>query len=122
MKFSQHNAGLANTIRRYSDHSLWVGDRELTASCLVAADEVVDTWAPRLVSDLCPENLAAVFALKPEVVVLATGTTAQFPRAAIRGEFGQRRVGLEVMALGAACRTYNVLIAEGRRAVLAAII
>lgn len=119
MKFSQHNAGTANIIRRYGDHSIWVGEQELTASCLVSAEQIVANWPPRSVAELAPAQLEAIFALNPKVVVLASGATAQFPRAAIRSEFGQRRIGFEVMALGAACRTYNVLIAEGRRAVIA---
>ena len=51
--------------------------------------------------------------------LLATGARAVFPRAALRAEFGARAIGLEVMELGAACRTFNVLVSEGRRAVLA---
>jgi uncharacterized protein len=119
VKFSQHNASSANIVRRYSAASIWVGEQELTASCLVSADRIVTDWPPRSVAEFEPPHLQAVFDLDPEVVALATGATAQFPRAAIRAEFGARRIGLEVMALGAACRTYNVLIAEGRRAVIA---
>jgi uncharacterized protein len=119
VKFSQHNPGSANVIRRYSDTSVYVGERELTASCLIAADQLVDAWPPRTVAEFAPPYLDAVFELRPEVVVLATGTRIEFPRAAIRGEFGARRIGLEVMEIGAACRTYNVLIAEGRRALAA---
>jgi uncharacterized protein len=59
--------------------------------------------------------------LAPEVVVLSTGAKQQFPRAALRAEFASRKVGLEVMEIGAACRTYNVLVGEERR-VLAAIL
>jgi uncharacterized protein len=62
-----------------------------------------------------------LFALKPEVVVLSTGTKQQFPRAALRAEFATRKIGLEVMEIGAACRTYNVLVGEERR-VLAAVL
>ncbi len=65
-----------------------------------------------------PEEL---FALAPEVVVLSTGATQRFPRAALRAEFATRKIGMEVMEIGAACRTYNVLVGEERR-VLAAVL
>ena len=55
----------------------------------------------------------ALFALAPEVVVLSTGAKQVFPRAALRAEFATRRIGLEVMEIGAACRTYNVLVGRG---------
>ena len=67
------------------------------------------------------EHLAPLFALAPEVVVLSTGAKQLFPRAALRAEFATRKIGLEVMEIGAACRTYNVLVGEERR-VLAAIL
>jgi uncharacterized protein len=53
--------------------------------------------------------------------VLATGTTQKFPRAALRAEFASRKIGLEVMEIGAASRTYNVLVGEERN-VLAAVL
>ena len=58
--------------------------------------------------------------LAPELVLLGTGPTQRFATAEVRGEFVRRRVGLEVMQLGAACRTFNVLVQEERR-VLAAL-
>ena len=53
--------------------------------------------------------------------MLSTGARQKFPRAALRAEFATRKIGLEVMEIGAACRTYNVLVGEERR-VLAAIL
>jgi uncharacterized protein len=76
---------------------------------------------PRSVEELRAEHLGPLFALEPEVVVLSTGVKQQFPRAALRAEFATRKIGLEVMEIGAACRTYNVLVGEERR-VLAAIL
>ena len=61
------------------------------------------------------DHLAPLFALEPEVVVLATGAQQKFPRAALRAEFAKRKIGLEVMEIGAACRTYNVLVGEERK-------
>ena len=52
---------------------------------------------------------------------MSTGATQKFPRAALRAEFATRKIGLEVMEIGAACRTYNVLVGEERN-VLAAVL
>jgi uncharacterized protein len=49
------------------------------------------------------------------VVVIGTGAVSQFAPPAIRALLAQQGVGLEVMELGAACRTYNVLVQEQRR-------
>ena len=120
MKFTQQHPEGLNLIRRYGPGFVAVGDREIRSSCLVSATTLSD-WTPRSVEELALEHLAPLFALEPEVVVLATGERQRFPRAALRAEFATRKIGIEVMEIGAACRTYNVLVGEERR-VLAAIL
>jgi len=120
MKFTQQLPSGINLIRRYGADFIAIGEQEIRESCLVSANSI-ESWAPRTVEELRIEHLAALFALAPEVVVLSTGAKQQFPRAALRAEFATRRIGLEVMEIGAACRTYNVLVGEERR-VMAAIL
>jgi uncharacterized protein len=120
MKFTQQHPDGVNVIRRYGPDYVAVGDQEVRSSCIVSATTLLD-WAPREVEELALEHFAPLFDLKPEVVVLATGARQRFPRAALRAEFATRKIGLEVMEIGAACRTYNVLVSEERR-VLAAIL
>jgi uncharacterized protein len=120
MKFTQQREDGINLIRRYGADFIAIGDHEIRASCIVGASTLLP-WTPRSVEELNAEHFAPLFALEPEVVVLSTGPRQQFPRAALRAEFATRRIGLEVMELGAACRTYNVLVGELRR-VLAAIL
>ena len=121
MKFTQHDAASTNVIRRYGADFIAIGDEEIRASCIVGAARVIREWPPRNVSELAPDHLAVLFELEPEVVVLSTGARQTFPRAALRAEFATRRIGLEVMEIGAACRTYNVLVGEERK-VLAAML
>jgi len=118
MKFTQQRAEGANLIRRYGADHILVGDREIRVSTIVTPAALID-WAPRNVEELSAAHLGALFDLSPEVVVLATGATQKFPRAALRAEFATRKIGLEVMEIGAACRTYNVLVGEDRKVVAA---
>jgi uncharacterized protein len=120
MKFTQQLPSGINLIRRYGADLVVIGDEEIRSSCLVTANSI-QSWTPRSVEELRAEHLRALFELAPEVVVLSTGVKQQFPRAALRAEFATRKIGLEVMEIGAACRTYNVLVGEERR-VLAAIL
>ena len=120
MKFTQQRRDGANLIRRYGADYIVVAEREIRDSTIVSATTIT-TWPPRSVEELTVAHLPALFELSPEVVVLATGATQKFPRAALRAEFATRRIGLEVMEIGAACRTYNVLVSEERK-VLAAIL
>lgn len=120
MKFTQHGATGANLIRRYGADFIVVGEQEIRSSCIVGVD-LMQSWAPRSVEEMDASALSALFALSPEVIVLSTGRTQRFPRAALRAEFASRRIGLEVMEIGAAARTYNVLVSEERK-VLAAVL
>jgi uncharacterized protein len=55
--------------------------------------------------------------MTPEVVLLGTGVRLYIPEIDITAYFNSRGVGFEVMDTGAACRAFNVLIAEDRRVV-----
>jgi uncharacterized protein len=103
-----------NLIRRYAAGEVHVGERILRASCIITADAIVEEWRP--------DDLEALFALKPDVVLLGKGEVQEFPPAALRAAFAERKIGLEAMTLGAACRTYNILVQEGRRVAAALVI
>jgi len=119
VKFTLEANSGANLIRGYSATEIRVGSTRVTRSCIVAAHSLVTEWEPATFADLTLAHLEAIFALDPEVVLLGTGPVQRFPAAAVRGAFAARRIGLEVMDLGAACRTFNVLIQEERRAAAA---
>jgi uncharacterized protein len=119
MKFIQQNPDGVNLIRRYGADFILVGTEEIRRSCIVSPTTLTRDWPPHGVAELKLELLAPIFALAPEVVVLSTGATQIFPRAALRAEFATRRIGIEVMEIGAACRTYNVLVSEERKVVAA---
>jgi uncharacterized protein len=115
VQFTLEPPSQANLIRGYSDRELRIGQLRVTRSCIVTATQLITEWPPLSFGELAPEHLDMIFALEPELVLLGTGTTQRFASMALRGAFVRRRVGLEVMELGAACRTFNVLVQEERR-------
>lgn len=115
MKFTLEPGVPANLIRGYSDHEIRIGERSVHDSCIVTADTLIAPWEPRSFAELEAAHLEALLALSPELIVLGTGQLQQFPSAEIRARLAQRGVGLEAMQLGAACRTFNVLVQEERR-------
>jgi uncharacterized protein len=119
MKFTLESSTRVNLVRAYSREELRIGEERVRASCIVSADRLITDWAPASFEALVPEHLTVIFALQPEVVLLGTGERQRFPPAQVRAAFAARSVGLEVMDLGAACRTYNILVQEERRAVAA---
>ena len=119
MKFTLESSSRVNLVRSYSRAELLIGEEHVRSSCVVSADRLITDWPPARFEALRPEHLDAIFQLRPEVVLLGTGERQRFPPAEIRAAFVARSVGLEVMDLGAACRTYNILVQEERHAVAA---
>ena len=72
-------------------------------------------WAPAGFDGLAAEDFAQLVALTPEIVLLGTGDTVRFPHPRMGALLSAARIGLEIMDVTAACRTFNVLAAEGRK-------
>lgn len=113
--------GGRHLIRGYEQGRILINDGSYTQSLIVTPDRLIPDWPPQALADLEEPHLAAITDLRPEVVLLGTGSRLSFPEPAVMAYFGKRGVGLEVMDTAAACRTYNVLMAEGR-AVAAALL
>ena len=121
MQLAPDTQGQANRIAGYGQGQLRLRDRVLTESAIVTAAEVLP-WPVTSALSLTPEQLEPVLALKVEVVLLATGARQVWPTPAVLAHVAARGVGLEVMDLGAACRTFNLLVGDQRRVALAAIL
>ncbi len=119
MKFTLEASSRVNLIRGYSAHEIRIGEQRLHASCIVSADTVIAAWEPARFAELTPAHLDQILELEPEVVLLGTGLAQHFPPPAVRTALAARGVGLEAMDLGAACRTFNILVQEERRVVAA---
>ncbi|MGF1526351.1 MAG: Mth938-like domain-containing protein [Candidatus Competibacterales bacterium] len=110
-----------NTIRAYREGALTVNDGMVVErSLLIMPDQLVTDWPPQSLGELEPQHCERLAELEPELVILGTGAQQQFPHPRLTQGLLERQIGVEVMATGPACRTYNIVCAEGRR-VLAAL-
>ena len=108
-----------NAIARHGPEGVLVNGIEHTESVLVPwQGEVVDWDAPSFES-LGADHFARIAALRPELVVFGSGARLRFPSPALLRPLIEAGIGVETMDTAAACRTYNVLIAEGRSVVAA---
>lgn len=106
-------AGLM-TITAYDDGYVAVNGHRLSSSFLLTPRQVIESWPPASVDTLTENDVAAILALGAPVVLLGTGARQRFPAPALLRPLIERRIGVEVMDTRAACRTYNILMAEGR--------
>jgi len=122
MKMSVDSAEGAYRILCYSDGEIRINEGRYGTSLLVSPDTLVTEWGPTTLEALSTEHLDAVRALEPEVVLLGTGAQQTFPGRELMLPLMRGGIGLEVMDTASACRTYNVLMSEGRRVVAALIV
>jgi uncharacterized protein len=115
MKFTLDARPDIHLIRGYGPGEVRINDQVLHANCIVTADALIMDWKARNSDSLTLEELQPILDLKPELVLLGTGSKQRFPPSTVRSLFTSRRIGLETMDLGAACRTYNILVQEERR-------
>jgi uncharacterized protein len=115
MKFTLENNANVNVIRSYSSEELRIGEHSVRSSCVVMADALIADWPPATLDDLQVGHLEPILELRPELVLLGTGARQRFAPAHIRNAFAARGIGVESMDLGAACRTFNILVQEDRR-------
>lgn len=131
MQFQRDHDPAVYNIRAYAPGEITItlpratsGPVELEAiqgSFVISPQRVLPEWAVRAVDEVTDELLAQLLEWEPELVILGTGERLQFPSPQVSQSLIARQIGLEVMDTAAACRTYNILVAEGRRVVAALI-
>jgi uncharacterized protein len=117
MRFTQDSASTINLIHSYGHGELRIGNHSYRGAVIVSAHTLLPHPELTSLEQLVTLDSAALFALDPELVLFGTGETQVFPPPEFQARFLSVGIGFEVMNTGAACRTYNVLVAEQRRAV-----
>ena len=106
-----------NAIARHGPDGVVVGGTTYTESVVVPWSGAVLAWDAASFEALTAEHFAQLAALAPELVIFGSGPRIRFPVAALIRPLIDAGIGIETMDTAAACRTYNVLYAEGRSVV-----
>ena len=115
MKFTLDARAGVNLIRAYSERELVIGERIVVGSCIVTADTLITDWQATAPDELDLVRLEPLLALAPQIVLLGAPAELSAAPASLRAALAQQGIALEVMELGAACRTFNILVQEERR-------
>ena len=114
MKLHRSTPPAAQTITAYGDDYVMVNGERRESSAVVTPERTVD-WENRTFDSLTRDDFTFLAGLGLEIVLLGTGPKQRFPNPRLSAPLAQAGVGLEVMDLKAACRTYNILAAEERK-------
>ncbi|MFZ5525404.1 MAG: Mth938-like domain-containing protein [Pseudomonadota bacterium] len=121
MKFQPDRPEGTNIIHAVTRTQVSVNGQPYTTSVLVPGNAPLSAWAPENLSALTADHIAEILPFRPELVILGSGPTLRFAHPSVLRPLIEAGIGVETMDTPAACRTYNVLMSEGRK-VLAALI
>lgn len=135
MQFAQENDATTYVIRAYAPGEVVISEpltsemlleaaqrgnrpllkrRKLTRSAIVTPKTLIDDWRPQEPDELEIQDVRAITALDAEIILLGTGPTLKRPDYALLAPLNDKGIGYEIMDTAAACRTYNILMFEGR--------
>lgn len=115
MDFEIDNGNATYQIKNYGDNFVTVNDQEYRSSLIVMPELLITPWDPTSLASLTSEHFQILLPHKPQVVLLGTGKTLRFPPIHLYQTLTEHRIGVEVMNTAAACRTYQILMSEGRK-------
>lgn len=119
MKLHAERIEGTNAIARHGAEGVVVNRQEYRHSVLVPWEGQVLTWPVNSFDELRDHHFQSLVHLRPEIVIFGSGARLRFAKPAVLRPLIDARIGLETMDTAAACRTYNVLLAEGRSVVAA---
>ncbi len=111
-----------NQFTGYGKGYVAVNNQRYERSLVVTPEVIHETWSVAGVDSMGAGELEFLLTLKPEILLLGTGATHRFPGPTTLREFARAQIGVETMDTPAACRTFNILMAEGRNVIAAIIV
>lgn len=121
MELTLDNNRATFMITAVTDSEIKVNDEIFKASVVLSSTKITD-WSPQSFSDLTQTDLEILAAPTPKLVIIGTGKEHALLKPELMTFFLEKNIGIECMNTAAACRTFNVLMSEGRDAVAGLII
>lgn len=119
MKFNEElSSGSHYSITAYDSHIIEVNNKIIKTNCLVSPNYAGE-WkvGNHNFQTLLEEHLSPLLALNPEIILIGTGKQHMLPNEPFLKTLVNTHIGFEIMHTAAACRTYNILMGEGRNVV-----
>ena len=114
MKLHASAPSALNTFTAYGAGYVMVNDQRHESSVIVLPGQLLP-WNATAFDALTAKDFEVFLDMKLEILLLGTGPKQRFPHPRLTQALAAKRVGVEAMDLQAACRTYNILMAEERR-------
>lgn len=122
MKLQSDPHSGANTITGYGDGYVEINKTPYAHAVVLSSDGAISEWSAQSFENLEAHHFSQLIDLKPELILIGTGKRQRFPKPELLKALISAKIGFEIMDSQAACRTYNILVGEGRKVLLALIV
>lgn len=103
-----------HAVQSYGDTKIQINSVIYETSLIVSREEIITNLAIKKIELMDEQFVDFLLQCKPELIIIGHENPGKFPPMSIISQLSQKRIGMECMSLGAACRTYNVLLGEQR--------
>lgn len=107
----------SHSIQSYSDSEIRINGIVYTKSLIQSRTETITNWDIHSIEELNERLLKPILELQPEVIIIGHSETGKLTPLPMIAYLSQHKIGIECMSIGAACRTFNVLLSEDRSVV-----
>ncbi len=114
MKFAQDSQDEGYVITAYDEDNISINGKAFTDSLIITRTKLDEHWKLNHIDSLQSEHIEQILILNPELIIIGTGKKLTFPAVATYSEIIRKGIGVDFMDTQAACRTYNILMSEGR--------
>ncbi len=117
MKFAEDHNEARYKITGYETRAISINNKSFNQSLVLSPMDFKENWQVKSLDSLLPEDLDVFYEFSAEIILLGTGQKQVFPKPEILRRLVQEGIGYEIMTTQAACRTFNILMSEGRTVV-----
>ncbi len=117
MKFAQDSQDEGYVITAYDKNSISINGKAFNKSLIVTTRQLQENWDIAAIESLQANHINQVLSFNPELIIIGTGNSLVFPAIEAYSAIIKRGIGVDFMDTRAACRTYNILMSEGRNVV-----
>jgi uncharacterized protein len=114
MKFAQDSQDEGYVITAYDDGSVSVNGKAFSQSLIITSSQLDENWDIAGIELLTADDVDRVLSYQPELIIIGTGNKLIFPAVEVYSAIIKLGIGVDFMDTRAACRTYNILMSEGR--------
>jgi uncharacterized protein len=114
MKFAQDSHDEGYVITAYDKNSISINGKPFSKSLIVTTRQLQKNWDITAIESLQANHINQVLSFNPELIIIGTGSSLIFPAVETYSAIIKLGIGVDFMDTRAACRTYNILMSEGR--------